>query len=35
MNCDECGVKVSSKGFLGGTIVCKECARKRRGEIEQ
>jgi len=35
MKCDSCGVPVSSKGFLGGTIVCKTCARaKRKGDTE-
>lgn len=35
MKCDQCGVKVDSKGFLGGTIICKECARKEREELEE
>jgi len=30
MNCDSCGVPVSSKGFLGGTIICHECAEAKR-----
>ena len=25
-NCDTCGVTVSTKGYLGGPIVCSECA---------
>jgi len=34
-NCDTCGVRVSTKGYLGGGIVCKECARdKREGNVE-
>ena len=33
--CDECGVRVSSTGFLGGGIVCHECAEARRkGDTE-
>ena len=33
--CDECGVKVSTTGYLGGGIVCKTCARaKRKGNTE-
>lgn len=27
VECDRCGVKVSTTGYLGGGIVCKECAR--------
>jgi hypothetical protein len=35
MNCDSCGVRVSSQGFLGGSIVCHECAKaKRKGDTE-
>ena len=35
MNCDTCGVPVSSKGYLGGGIVCHECSRaKRTGDVE-
>ena len=34
-SCDECGVKVSSKGYLGGGIVCHECATaKRKGNMD-
>ena len=28
--CDECGVSVSTTGYLGGGIVCKTCATARR-----
>lgn len=35
MNCDSCGCRVSSTGYLGGGIVCKECAKaEREGDIE-
>lgn len=35
VSCDECGVSVSSKGYLGGGIVCHECAEaKRTGDTE-
>jgi len=35
MNCDTCGIKVSTTGFLGGGIVCKDCARdKSQGNTE-
>ncbi len=30
VNCDYCGVRVSSKGYLGGGIMCKDCSRARR-----
>jgi len=31
--CDECGVPVSTSGYLGGGIVCHECAEaKRKGD---
>jgi hypothetical protein len=30
MKCDSCGVTVSSKGFLGGDIICHECAEAKR-----
>ena len=34
-NCDTCGVTVSTKGYLGGGIVCHDCAEaKRKGDIE-
>lgn len=29
MKCDSCGVKVSSKGYLGGGVLCNDCAEKR------
>jgi len=33
--CDKCGVKVSTRGYLGGGIVCKTCAKaKRNGDTE-
>ena len=34
-NCDECGVRVSTKGYLGGGIICHECARARREDDEK
>jgi len=34
-DCDTCGVKVSTKGYLGGGIVCHECATaKSQGDVE-
>jgi len=34
--CDCCGVRVSTKGFLGGGIVCHTCSRyKRTGDTEK
>jgi len=36
MNCDSCGVKVNSSGFLGGDIVCTTCAKlKRKDKTEE
>lgn len=33
--CDSCNVRVSSTGYLGGGIVCHECAEaKRTGDTE-
>jgi len=33
--CDCCGVKVSTKGYLGGGIICHTCSRlKREGDGE-
>lgn len=32
--CDQCGTRVSATGYLGGPIVCHECARENRREIE-
>jgi len=32
MNCDTCGVKVSTTGYLGGGIVCHDCAEAKRKE---
>lgn len=35
VTCDSCGVRVSSSGYLGGDIICHECARaKRQGDDE-
>jgi hypothetical protein len=28
-NCDTCGVKVSTKGYLGGGIVCRQCSNAK------
>lgn len=28
MTCDDCGVRVSPTGHLGGPIVCKDCAEE-------
>jgi hypothetical protein len=30
VNCDSCGVRVRSQGYLGGGIVCNECAEAKR-----
>jgi tRNA(Ile2) C34 agmatinyltransferase TiaS len=30
VSCDTCGVPVSSTGYLGGGIVCKDCAKDKR-----
>jgi len=30
MNCDTCNVPVSTKGYLGGGIVCHDCAEDKR-----
>jgi len=30
VHCDTCGVRVSSKGYLGGGIMCHECSDARR-----
>jgi len=33
--CDTCGVSVSTTGYLGGVIVCHECAEaKRKGDTD-
>lgn len=32
LECDQCGIKVDSKGHLGGGIVCFDCAEERRKE---
>lgn len=33
--CDTCGVPVSTTGYLGGGIVCHDCAEdKRKGNVE-
>ena len=35
-DCDTCGVRVSTTGFLGGGIVCKDCATdKREGNTDK
>lgn len=35
VNCDTCGVTVSTKGYLGGPIACNECATaKRKGDTK-
>jgi hypothetical protein len=34
-NCDTCGVTVSTKGYLGGGIVCHECSSaKVEGDVD-
>jgi len=34
-SCDTCGVNVSTKGYLGGGIVCRQCSRaKVEGDVE-
>jgi hypothetical protein len=34
-NCDTCGVRVSTKGYLGGGIVCHDCSEyKRKGDTD-
>lgn len=35
MNCDSCGVRVSTKGFLGGGIICHTCAELKRKDETQ
>jgi len=33
--CDVCGVRVSTKGYLGGGLVCHDCAQdKREGNVD-
>lgn len=35
ITCDECGVRVSTTGYLGGGIICRKCSRaKREGDDE-
>jgi len=34
MTCDECGVKVFATGFLGGTILCNECAEQSKEKYQ-
>jgi len=35
VSCDECGVRVSSTGYLGGPVACHECSNaKRKGDVE-
>jgi len=33
--CDECGVRVSTKGYLGGGIICKKCSRLKYVEKDE
>ena len=34
-DCDTCGVRVSTRGYLGGGIVCHECCEaKRTGDTD-
>jgi len=34
-DCDTCGVRVSTKGYLGGGIVCHDCSEyKRTGDVD-
>lgn len=33
--CDDCGVRVSTTGYLGGGIVCRDCARERREDADR
>jgi len=34
-HCDTCGVKVSTNGYLGGGIVCRQCSSaKVDGDVE-
>lgn len=33
--CDSCGVRVSSTGYLGGGIVCHECAEAERKDDQE
>lgn len=33
VTCDECGVKVDSTGYLGGGIVCTDCAEAAREQL--
>jgi len=34
-NCDTCGVRVSTTGYLGGGIVCHDCSEyKRTGDVD-
>jgi hypothetical protein len=35
VDCDTCGCKVSTKGYLGGGIICYDCSRaKTEGDTE-
>lgn len=34
VTCDDCDVPVSTTGYLGGPIICHDCARERRKEME-
>jgi len=33
--CDECGVRVSTKGYLGGGIICRTCSRLKYVEEDE
>jgi len=35
MTCEDCGARVSATGFLGGMILCPDCARDRREEADR
>jgi tRNA(Ile2) C34 agmatinyltransferase TiaS len=35
VTCDECGVRVSSTGYLGGGIICHECAEAKRTDDDE
>jgi len=36
ITCDTCGVRVSTRGYLGGGIVCHDCAEdKRKGNVDR
>jgi len=35
VTCDECGVRVSTKGYLGGGIICRTCSRLKYVEEDE